>query len=80
MSELPRNALGQHAEALIADVLDKREEAIITSVQGALAAGKLTADLALQKWIELVEARKLRSALIRRSQLENVRIGAVQNG
>lgn len=75
MAEIPRNALGQHAEALIADVLDKREQAIIASVMASLTEGKLDPQSAMQKWIELIEARRLRQALLRRSRIENARTG-----
>lgn len=76
MSEAPRNQLGAHAEALIADVLDKREQALIASVLAQLATGVLEPQLAVQKWIELAEGRRLRQTLIRRSKVETARIGA----
>lgn len=77
MSELPRNALGEHAEALISDVLDQREKAIINTVLFTLSSGKaLEPQVAIQKWIELCEARKLRTTLLNRSKVENSRIAA----
>lgn len=77
MAEVPNNALGEHVERLIADVLDKRENAIINTVSHILASGKpLEPQVAIQKWIELFEARKLRSTLVQRSKLENSRIAA----
>ncbi len=71
MTEALRPQLGAHAEALIADVLDRREEAIISSVRAKLPS--LDPQLALAAWIQLDEARKLRKTLIARTELENSR-------
>ena len=66
-TESPRPQLGAHAEALIADVLDRREQAIIAGVISQLP--KLDPQAALAAWITLAEARKLRNSLIKRSEL-----------
>jgi hypothetical protein len=68
-----RPQLGAHAEALIADVLDKREEAIILGVITKLSSGPLDPQLALQAWIAIAEARSVRRQLIKRAELENAR-------
>lgn len=69
-----RNALGEHAEALIADVLDAAEEAIIVSVMAKLRANEpIDAQFAIQKWLAIFEQRELRRRLVRRSQLEKSR-------
>lgn len=74
MTEALRPQLGAHAEALIADVLDKREDAIINSVRAKLP--NLDPQLALAAWIQLDEARKLRKSLISRAELEIARRAA----
>lgn len=77
MAEVPYNLLGEHVERLIADVLDKRESAIINSVWATLSSGKvLEPQVAIQKWVELCEARTLRRTLVQRSTLENARVAA----
>jgi hypothetical protein len=77
VAEVPRNVLGEHAEALIADVLDQREKAIVNIVLFTLSSGKpLEPQVAIQKWLELAEARKLRTALVNRSKQENLRVAA----
>jgi hypothetical protein len=73
-SEPLRPQLGAHAEALIADVLDNREEAIINGVRAKLP--NLDPQLALVAWVQLDEARKLRKSLITRAELENSRRAA----
>lgn len=76
-AEVPRNTLGEHAEALLSDVLDKREQAIINSVWSLVRSGKtLDPQFALQQWLALSELRTLRSTLVNRSKLENSRIAA----
>lgn len=74
MTEALRPQLGAHAEALIADVLDKREDAIINAVRAKLP--NLDPQLALAAWIQLDEARKLRKSLISRAELEIARRAA----
>lgn len=66
-----RPQLGAHAEALIADVLDKRESAIINGVLSKLP--NVEPQDALAAWLALGESRKLRSTLIKRAQVENSR-------
>lgn len=74
VTEAPRNLLGEYAEALIADVLDKREAAIINTVLAKLNGGHpIEPQFAIQKWIELCEARKLRATLINRTRQETAR-------
>ncbi len=76
-AEAPPNVLGAHTEALIADVLDKREEGIINSVWSILQSGKtLDPQFAIQQWIALAEARTLRRRLVARTTQENSRIAA----
>jgi len=75
--EAPRNLLGAHAEALIADVLDKCEEAIINGVWAQVRSGKvLEPQFAIQQWIALAEARTLRATLINRAKQETARAAA----
>lgn len=74
MTEPLRPQLGAYAEALIADVMDKREEGIINSARSKLPA--LDPQLALTFWVQLDEARKLRSLLIKRAETENARRAA----
>lgn len=75
MAEPPRNTLGAHAEALIADVLDKREQAIINSVWGKVRSGEtLDPQFAIQQWLALAEARTLRATLLSRSRQETARV------
>lgn len=71
MTEPLRPQLGAYAEALIADVLEKREEAIINAARLKLPA--LDPQLALTFWVQLDEVRKLRSTLIKRTETENAR-------
>ncbi len=71
MVETPRDALGFHTEALIADVLDKREESVITATVAKLTSGELSQTFALQQWIAIAEGRRLRSALVRRAKAHN---------
>lgn len=65
-----RPGLGEHAEALIADQLAKREEAIVKAVVAKLANGPLSPDYAIQQWVALAEARKLRASLVRQTQVQ----------
>lgn len=75
ITEPLRPQLGAHAEALIADVLDKREDTIINSVVSKLAGGHvLEPQFAISQWIALAEARKLRNSLIKRSEIESARL------
>lgn len=74
MNEPLRPQLGTYAEALIADVLEKREEAIINAARLKLPA--LDPQLALTFWVQLDEARKLRSLLIKRAETEIARRAA----
>lgn len=69
--EALRPQLGAHAEALIADVLDKRENAIINGVLSKLP--NVEPQDALAAWIALSESRKLRHTLIKRALVENAR-------
>lgn len=71
MSEPLRPQLGEHAERLIADVLDKREEAIINGIRMKLPT--VTPQDALTAWVQLDEARKLRASLIKRADIEKAR-------
>ncbi|HEX5419254.1 MAG TPA: hypothetical protein VFY39_04575 [Gammaproteobacteria bacterium] len=74
MNEPVRNQLGEHAEALIADVLDKREKAVVNAVLARLNSGEaLDPQFAVQQWLALAEQRRLRTALINRSRVENAR-------
>ena len=73
MSEPLRPQLGVHAEALIADVLDKRESAIINGVLAKLP--NLESQHAIQAWVAIAEARKLRNLLIKRADIETARHG-----
>ena len=77
MSEIPRNLLGEHTEALLADVLDKREEALINTVIAKLVGGHtLEPQFAIQAWVSLYEQRALRRTLIQRTKTENARLPA----
>lgn len=68
-----RNNLGAYTEALIADILDKREEMIINTAMTALRGGRsIDPMMAVQLWISLSEARLLRASLIGRTVQENV--------
>lgn len=73
MNEPLRPQLGEHAEALIADVLDRREQTIINGVIAKLASGTLDPQLAVQSWMAVAEMRSLRRSLINRAALENAR-------
>lgn len=76
-TEVPRNLLGQHSAELIADALKAREETIIKTTCGQLAAGGiLDPQQAVQAWISVAEARKLKAALLQRSRVETARIAA----
>ena len=74
MGEVPRNTLGGHTEALIADVLDAREQSVIKATLVKLGSGTLDPTYAVQQWIVIAEGRKLRSSLLKRSQVEAARI------
>lgn len=75
MSEPLRPQLGEHAESLIADVLDRREEAIINSVHAKLAGGgTLDGQYAIQQWLAIYEQRTLRRTLIQRARAEKSRV------
>lgn len=77
MSEAPRNLLGAHTEALIADVLDTREEGIIKVMTAKLQSGEvLEPQFAIQQWIAIAEARMLRTRLVQRTNQENARVRA----
>lgn len=64
-----RPQLGEYADSLIADRLEKREEGIIKAVVARLGSGELDPQYAIQQWIALAEARKLRASLLRQSQV-----------
>ena len=72
MAEPLRPQLGEHAEALIADALDHREETIINSTIAKLATG-LDPQAALNAWYSIAAARQLRATLIRQAKLEKTR-------
>jgi len=74
MSEPLRPQLGAYAEALIADIMDEREEAIINAVRAKLP--NVDPQAALVAWVQLDEARKLRNTLIKRAETENARRAA----
>lgn len=76
MKEEPlRPQLGEHAEALIGDVLDKREQSIIHDVLDRLAQPEpLDPQYAVQQWQAVAEARRLRSTLLARSRRERARL------
>lgn len=75
-----RPGLGEHAEALIADRLEKREESIIKAVVAKLANGPLEPHFAVQQWVALAEARKLRASLVRQTQVERQRVAGLIGG
>lgn len=66
-----RPQLGAHAEALIADVLQKREDALMAGALAKLPA--LDPALALNVLIAVNEIRVLRRTLIKRSEIESSR-------
>ena len=63
-----RSSLGEHAEALIADRLQTREEGIIKAMVARLANGPLDPTYAVQQWVALAEGRKLRASLIQQTK------------
>jgi hypothetical protein len=67
-----RPQLGVHAEALIADSLDKRENAIINSVCAKIPSG-LDPQWAISQWLAINEIRSLRRSLVKRTEIENAR-------
>ena len=73
MAEL-RPQLGEHAEALISDTLDRQEATIIKRVMGELAKGPLDPQLAVHAWLEVASIRKLRASLVRQAQVELKRL------
>lgn len=77
MADVPRNLLGQHSAELIADALKSREETIIKSVCAQLSTnGILDPRQAVQAWISIAEARKLKTTLLQRSRVETARVAA----
>lgn len=68
-----RPQLGAHAEALIADVLQKREDAIMAGALVKVSSQSLDPATALQVLIAVNEIRVLRRTLIKRAETENAR-------